>query len=133
MLHLPLNLIRYLVICQVNSSVVWLPRSLSVELSLVLGTIIANRLPTLQASLWRKALALWNEYGGISLIRKKSLRNVPDASWPMEPVSRLQPGRWIGKQKFTTIPAPVVPCLELASIFHVGGYTHFGCGTFVID
>jgi len=317
----------------VNSSVVWLPRSLSVELSLVLGTIIANRLPTLQASLWRKALALWNEHGGISLIRKKSLRNVPDASWPMEtvlfaypgkrtygrgelilwelkllgesadhnlfleiilpaleaagsivdeewqspnclwghfnihsiyvarghrweplvdngkldlryqatplqwsegllfdldsrsrfnrltwvtpfdlvnceetpdeecptkrirpydvptlkgvlealitrmsriipgryttpddlwellgmedkmlfretieqvsdvsmlykkiePVSRLQPGRWIGKQKFTTIPAPVVPCLELASIFHVGGYTHFGCGTFVID
>jgi len=56
-----LSLIRYLIAWRVNRSVVQLPRCLSTELSLVLGTIIAERLPTQQARDWRKALAAWED------------------------------------------------------------------------
>jgi hypothetical protein len=70
-----------------------LPRCLSIELSLVLGTIIANRLPTRQARPWRKALAPWDEYGGISLIGKKKPATVPEVSWPIEVVLFAYPGK----------------------------------------
>ena len=42
------------------------------------------------------------------------------------------PGRWIGTQTFPSIPSPIIPYLELASIIHLGQQTHFGCGTFSI-
>ncbi len=48
----------------------------------------------------------------------------------LEPSPRGFPGRWIGTQTFWTIPAALVPYLELASILHIGKQTHFGCGTF---
>ena len=89
----PVKLIRYLLVWRVNSSLVRLPRCLSTELSLVLGTIIANRLPTHQAHLWRKALAPWDEYGGISVIGKKKPRTVPEVSWPIEAVLFVYPGK----------------------------------------
>lgn len=48
-----------------------------------------------------------------------------------EPAPRGWPGRWIGSQTFTPdIPPVILPYLELASILHLGKYTHFGCGTF---
>jgi len=72
---------------------VWLPRCLSIELSLVLGTLIANRLPTVQSRPWRKALIPWDEYGGISLIKEKNLKQVPDASWPIETVFFCRHGK----------------------------------------
>ncbi len=46
---------------------------------------------------------------------------------------RRWPGQWIGDQRFPSIPAPLLPYLELASILHVGKQTHFGCGTFIIS
>jgi len=45
---------------------------------------------------------------------------------------RNWPGQRIGAQRFPSIPAPLVPYLELASILHIGKQTHFGCGTFII-
>jgi len=66
---LPLNIIRYLIVCRVNASMVWLSLFPSLEFSLVLGTFIAERLPTVQARPWRKALMPWKDYGGISLLK----------------------------------------------------------------
>ena len=91
----PINLIRYLVVLRVNSSLVRLPRCLSTELSLVLGTMIANRLPTREARPWRKALAPWDEHGGISLVGKKKPTTIPEASWPIEAVLFVYPGKGI--------------------------------------
>jgi len=88
-----IKFIRYLFVWRVNSSLVRLPRCLSTELSLVLGTIIANRLPTRQARPWRKALAPWDEYDGISLIGKKKPAMVPEVSWPIEAVLFVYPGK----------------------------------------
>lgn len=40
-------------------------------------------------------------------------------------------GAWVGRQTFAApIPQNLIPYLELASILHVGNFTHFGCGTF---
>ena len=89
----PIKLIRYLLICRVNSSLVRLPRCLSTELSLVLGTTIANRLPTREARPWRKALAPWDKHGGIALVGKKKPQTVPEASWPIEAVLFVYPGK----------------------------------------
>ena len=49
------------------------------------------------------------------------------------PVSESQPGRWIGNQSFESIPDSIIPYLSLASIFHIGSHTHFGCGTFILE
>jgi len=88
----PIKLIRYLLVLRVNGSLVRLPRCLPTELSLVVGTTIANRLPTREARPWRKALAPWDEHGGISLVGKKPGK-VPDASWPIETVLFVYPGK----------------------------------------
>lgn len=89
----PVKLIRYLFVWRVNGSLVRLPRCLSAEISLVLGTTIANRLPTRQASSWRKALVPWEEYGGVSLVGKRKPPKVPEASWPVEAVLFVYPGK----------------------------------------
>lgn len=85
----PINLIRYLLVWRVNGSLVWLPACLPAELSLVLGTIIADRLPTREAGRWRKALASWDEYAKA----EKKLKSVPEASWPIETVLFAYPGK----------------------------------------
>lgn len=85
----PISLIRYLFVWRVNGSMVWLPRCLSPEISRVLGTIIADRLPTREARNWRKALAPWDEYGE----DKRKLKAVPEASWPIETVLFGYPGK----------------------------------------
>ncbi len=66
MFSAPFNVNRYLFVCKVNSSMVWLPLFPSLEFSLVLGTVIAERLPTVQARQWRKSLALWDDCIGLS-------------------------------------------------------------------
>jgi hypothetical protein len=89
----PIKLIRYLFVWRVNRSLAQLPRWLPAELSLVIGTLIANRLPTRQAHPWRKALAPWEEWGGIDLVGKKKPKNLPQASWPVEAVLFAYPGK----------------------------------------
>lgn len=85
----PINLIRYLFVWRVSGSLVWLPRCLSAEISRVLGTIIADRLPTREASRWRKALAPWDEYDKSD----KRSKIVPQVSWPIETVLFVHPGK----------------------------------------
>jgi len=59
--------------------------------------------------------------------------NIPTTHLSLHPVLESQPGHWIGTQRFETIPNVIMPYLVLASIFHIGAHTHFGCGTFLID
>jgi len=91
----PVKLVRYLLVWRVNSSLVRLPRCLSAELSLVLGSLIADRLPTPQARLWHKALSPWDEYGGLALIGSKKPPTIPQVSWPLEAVLFTYPGKSI--------------------------------------
>ncbi|OQY22257.1 MAG: hypothetical protein B6I35_06500 [Anaerolineaceae bacterium 4572_32.2] len=65
---------------------------MSAELSLFLGNTIASRLPTRQASPWRKSLSPWDRYGGLSLVGKK-INKIPEASWPVETVIFAYPGK----------------------------------------
>jgi GNAT superfamily N-acetyltransferase len=57
----------------------------------------------------------------------------PEEQQQLERVPRYLPGRWIGTQVFTEIPASLVPYLQLAAILHVGKHTHLGCGTFRLE
>ena len=84
---IPISLLRYLIVWRVNSSLVSLPPCLPLELSLVIGTIIANRLATNEASPWRKALApLAEYYAEISAKDQKNVKPFPPAAWPIEAV-----------------------------------------------
>lgn len=100
----PVNLIRYLVVWQVNSSLVQLPRYLPTELSQTLGLLIANRLPTQPARDWRKAVAVWeqtaaattaDDRGHLGDRRRPSTAShpIPDAPWPIESVLFVYPGK----------------------------------------
>jgi hypothetical protein len=58
---------------------------------------------------------------------------IPIRRQSLKPAPKRGPGRWIGTQTFPSIPHPLIPYLELASILHIGKQTHFGCGTFAIS
>lgn len=90
---LPLNVLRYLLVYRVNAPMVWLSPFPSLEFSLVLGTLIAESLPTVQARPWRKALLPWEEAGGASFIKNKDLDRVPEAAWPVDAVIFYYPGK----------------------------------------
>lgn len=88
------NLIRYLLVWRVNSSLVRLPPYLPAELSAVLGEIIADRLPTSKARRWRKSLAAWGERRDEASGKgKRSPENIPEVSWPMESTLLVYPGK----------------------------------------
>ena len=89
-----INLIRYLFVLQITHPLVVLPPYLPAELSYVLGTMIAERLPTGQAKHWRRMVAAWEE---ASRNRKKqkqqSFAQIPDVAWPVESVWLAYPGK----------------------------------------
>ncbi len=68
--------------------------------------------------------AFWQAIRGTLQINiaEKKLHRVP-RSWP---------GKFCGAQKYSSIPEAIIPYLNIASILHVGRFTHFGCGTFVL-
>jgi hypothetical protein len=72
----PINLIRYLIVWKINSSLVVLPRYFAPLLSRVLSTMIGNRLPTHEARDWRKALAAWDD----------ETTAPSEARWPIEAI-----------------------------------------------
>lgn len=88
-----INLNRYLIMWQVNRSLVKLPPCLAVELSWVLATIIAERLPTNEARPWRKALTKWEGYLEDGALPGKKGAPVPEATWPLEAVLFVYPGK----------------------------------------
>jgi len=63
----------------------------------------------------------------------ESSSNIPMIHGSFRHVPIFHPGRWIGRQIFGAIPNPITPYLALASIFHIGTLTHFGCGTFFVS
>jgi len=93
-----ISLLRYLIVWRVNASLIWQPSYLPLDLSLTLGTIIGNRLPTSDARRWHKALASWAEQTSApppsppAQRRKKAksektlVEFMPDAAWPIESV-----------------------------------------------
>jgi hypothetical protein len=50
----------------------------------------------------------------------------------LHPLPRDCPGEASGVQTFSTMPHAVIPYLVLASLLHVGRYTHLGCGAFYL-
>jgi len=92
---IPVKLIRYLNVWRVNSSLVRLPRFPSVDLSWIVGSIIANRLSTQEAGPWRKALApLAEYYDDFHKKIRTEPRPVPAISWPIEVVLFVYPGKF---------------------------------------
>ena len=57
-----IKLIRYLIVWRVNSTFVLLPPAFASEISLVIGSIIANRLATKDAQAWKKIESKWEEF-----------------------------------------------------------------------
>ncbi|MBF0495125.1 MAG: hypothetical protein HQK58_00895 [Deltaproteobacteria bacterium] len=90
---MPINIIRYLFMLRVTGSLVTLSDYPALELSLVLGNAIANRLPASQARPWRKAAALWDQHGLGPQYLKKGLTSLPEVDWPIETVILFYPGK----------------------------------------
>lgn len=82
-----ISLLRYLVVWRVNAGLVQVPSCLSAELSRVLGTLIAERLPTQQAKPWRKALAAWGTLSSAGPEQPPADAQVP----PQPPVPTRSP------------------------------------------
>lgn len=94
------NLLRYLIVWRVNGSLVQLPRCLSAEISRVLGTALAERLPTAQARPWRKAMEGWgsatasDESETVKTSGAGKSRATNDwPAWPLEAVLWPYPGK----------------------------------------
>jgi hypothetical protein len=91
---IPISLLRYLIAWKVNSSLVTLPEYLPLELSLVLGTIISNRLATQEAAPWRKAITALAEYHAQISDKNKNISTPFTAvSWPLEAVLLAYPAK----------------------------------------
>ncbi len=86
-----IKLIRYLLVWKVNSSLVRLPDCLSLEISQVLGTIIAQSLPTKQASQWQKAMGSRNNTHVGDAKNKQA--NTLEIEWPIGAVLSVYPGK----------------------------------------
>ena len=90
---LPINLMRYLIFLKVNAPMVWFRFFPSMEFSLVLGTLISESLPSVQARPWKKSLEPWKKHGGITSIKKNPPKRPPNAPWPVESVIFSYPGK----------------------------------------
>jgi len=81
-----INLIRYLIVWRINSSLAFFPRFASLDISSVLGSIISQRLPTVDKNHWQKTLNPLNKT--IEQIKNKQLTatdsKFPDSAWPVK-------------------------------------------------
>jgi len=81
-----IQLIRYLILCRVNRSLVRLSAIPGAEFSRVLGAIIAERLPTIEAAAWKKAIPDW--------MQELAMPISPESTnWPIESVLFVYPGK----------------------------------------
>jgi hypothetical protein len=88
-----LNLLRYLFIFRINSTLVCIPKYPAAEFSLVIGQAIADLLPSTQARAWRKSLASWDSCGGLKLSEKREFNALPQAPWPVHSVIMPYPDK----------------------------------------
>lgn len=102
-------------------------------LSLVLHSLIQriNKLlyePTRELANIVEILNANDQKAFLSAFEQSLQINIADSKLSKVPLS--WPGKFRGIQKYTSIPKSIIPYLNIASIFHIGKYTHFGCGTF---
>lgn len=95
----PINLVRYLIVWRVNSSVVKLPYCFVTDLSFKMVRTIADRLPTREAQTWKKCRTRWEE--SIEQNKAASRSNkilVPDSPWPIQSSLIVYPNKQIYSQ-----------------------------------
>jgi hypothetical protein len=89
-----INLIRYLIVWRVNSSLAFLPRYLSIDLSRVIGSIIAQRLPSTEKTAWKKTLdPLINYLEHPAKNQQGKRKPIPDVAWPINATLFVYPGK----------------------------------------
>ncbi len=90
-----ISLIRYLIVWRVNSSLAFFPRYLSIDISRVIGSIICQRLPSTEKTVWKKSLdPLLNETNNtISRNKKEIIKSIPDVAWPINAVLFIYPSK----------------------------------------
>ena len=121
----PLNLLRYLFAVRVNSSLVRLPRCPSMEFSLVLGSILTERLSSREARPWHKAQLPWQGYHG-EILPFPQNHNTPQQNR----AQRNQANREQSQREFTAVPEIIWP-LDL--VIHVyPGKTTYGQGEIIL-
>lgn len=81
-----LNLIRYMIVCRINSPIAYFLNYPSFDLSIVLGHAIAERVSVSDARKWNKSLSIWKDYGGSSLKTSRKFDRLPPNPWPIEAV-----------------------------------------------
>lgn len=79
-----IQLIRYLIVCRVNRSLVRLSATPGAEFSHVLGAIIAERLPTTEAAAWQKIISNRDQELTTSL-------DPSSVAWPVDSVLFVYP------------------------------------------
>jgi hypothetical protein len=89
-----INLIRYLFVWRVNSSAAYVPRYLSIDLSRVIGSIIAQRLPSSEKTAWKKTLdPLIDHLDNKSKNQQGKRAAIPDVAWPINATLLVYPGK----------------------------------------
>jgi hypothetical protein len=89
-----INLIRYLIVWRVNSSLAFFPRYLSIDISRVIGSIIAKRLPSNEKTAWKKSLEpLINKARNYPRQKKTNAISFPDVAWPINAVLFIYPSK----------------------------------------
>lgn len=88
-----INMIRYLIVWRVNSSLTYFPRYFSLDISQILGTIISRRLPTGEKRKWEKSLAPLNDFiNEFAKNRKVNLSSkIPQSAWPINSILFVYP------------------------------------------
>ncbi|MCU0646144.1 MAG: hypothetical protein MUC94_18035, partial [bacterium] len=85
---------RYLIVWRVNSSLAFIPGYLSLELSRVIGSIIAQRLPSSEKTAWKKTLdPLIKHHDASNKNRRRKSVPIPDVAWPINSTLLVYPGK----------------------------------------
>ena len=89
-----ISMIRYLIVWRVNSSLAYIPDYLSLELSQVIGSIIAQRLPSSEKTAWKKMLDPLIKIMDNPVKSKKRRRgSFPEVAWPINSTLLVYPGK----------------------------------------
>lgn len=88
-----INLIRYLIVWRVNSTLVNLPYCFVTDLSYKMVKTIRSRLTTREAQVWKKAENRWKE--ALDHNKEHSVLTLPDSPWPIQSTLMVYPGKQI--------------------------------------